>query len=420
MRTKLREITEDKIGFKISNLSDSKRLSEIILIKLDRYLNYNTVRRFFGLVKSVKASNYTLDTFAKFNEYENYNDFVINFERSNKWKTEFQIIEVIHANKDTELLNYITEKIHLEKYFYLKFIQILRELILIQNYKLLIKIFRLKETQEKYFTFDDILLIGISVGKLLKLIDYEKKEIHKLLLLENFQDLIITINVDYGNLSNYYKYAITTIYQNSKRKKILEFCKGVLNVYLYLQNNTEQQFYALNYDENFHPILKSRVYAQYILMEDSNIIKKLNNYYHANKNKNQVSVDHFFEIIFSSILTKNFEVMAWVINKVSNQRDYKYFYKFEHYQNFLFMKLLFYLKNNDLLNIKNTLLYFSFKNFNRSYRGVIDQYIYIFKYHMNPLEKNEYLKLYLKNSKLNKFHFFTREYFLNYFISNGH
>ena len=100
-------------------------------------------------------------------------------------------------------------------------------------------------------------------------------------------------------------------------------------------------------------------------MEDSNIIKKLNNYYHANKNKNQVSVDHFFEIIFSSILTKNFEVMAWVINKVSNQRDYKYFYKFEHYQNFLFMKLLFYLKNNDLLNIKNTLLYFSFKNFNR-------------------------------------------------------
>ena len=52
--------------------------------------------------------------------------------------------------------------------------------------------------------------------------------------------------------------------------------------------------------------------------------------------------------------------------------------------------------------------------------ATIDQYIYIFKYHMNPLEKNEYLKLYLKNSKQNKFHFFTREYFLNYFISNGH
>ena len=299
MRAKLREITEDKIGFKISNLSDSKRLSEIILIKADRDLNYNTIRRFFGLVKSVKASNYTLDTFAKFNEYENYNDFVINFERSNKWKTEFQIIEVIHANKDKELLNYITEKIHLEKYFYLKFIQILRELILIKNYKLLVKIFQLKETQEKNFTFDDILLIGISVGKLLKIIDYEKKEIHQLLLLENFQDLIITINVDYGNLNNYYKHVITTIFQNSKRKKVLAFCKGVLNVYLYLQNNTEQQFYALNYDKTFHPILKSRVYAQYILMEDSNIIKKLNNYYHANENKNQVSIEYFFEIIFS-------------------------------------------------------------------------------------------------------------------------
>ena len=74
-----KKITENKIGFKITSLSESKRLSEIILISHDLNLNYNTIRRFFGVVKSVKASNYTLDTLAIFNGYKSYNDFLINF-----------------------------------------------------------------------------------------------------------------------------------------------------------------------------------------------------------------------------------------------------------------------------------------------------------------------------------------------------
>jgi hypothetical protein len=59
MELKLKKITENKIGFKITSLSESKRLSEIILISHDLNLNYNTIRRFFGVVKSVKASNHT-------------------------------------------------------------------------------------------------------------------------------------------------------------------------------------------------------------------------------------------------------------------------------------------------------------------------------------------------------------------------
>ena len=77
MVLKLREITENKVGFKITNLSTSKRLSEIILISKDLTLNYNTIRRFFGVIKGVKPSNYTLDTLAIFNGYINYNDFLI-------------------------------------------------------------------------------------------------------------------------------------------------------------------------------------------------------------------------------------------------------------------------------------------------------------------------------------------------------
>ena len=416
MELKLKKITENKIGFKITSLSESKRLSEIILISHDLNLNYNTIRRFFGVVKSVKASNYTLDTLAIFNGYKSYNDFLINFGLQNKWKTELLIIDLIHEKSDKELLKFINEKIHLERDFYIKFIQIIRELILIKNYKLLVKIFKLKQTQQIYFSFDDLLLIGISIGKLLKIINLENTESHKLLLLKNFQDLVITINVDYSNLNTYYEKLISLIYKNSKRKDLLEFCKGVLNVNIYLQNKKNQQFYTLTYDDNFHPILKSRIYSQHILTNKINLINTLENYFILNKKEDELPIEYFFEIIFSSILTKNFKVMDWIIKKVNPDRNYNQFFKFEHYHNFIFMKLLFHRKNNDSLSIDNILEYFTFNDFNRSYRGVIDQYIYIFKHHTNNFNKeNNYLDLYLKNSEKMNLPLFTKKYLLTYF-----
>ena len=415
MVLRLKEITENKVGFKITNLRTSKRLSEIILISKDLTLNYNTIRRFFGVVKGVKSSNYTLDTLAVFNGYKSYNDFLINFGLQNKWKTELQIIDLIHE-ENNEILIFIIERLHTEKSFYVKFIQIIRELILIKNYKLLIEIFKLEQTKQKCFSFDDTVLIGISIGKLLKIINYKDTQVEKLILLRNFQDLVITINVDYSNLNTYYVHIITLIYKKSKRKDILEFCKGVLNINMYFQNKDKQQFHRLNYNDNFHPILKSRIYSQEILKHNKNVINQLNYYFEINKQDDQVSLEYFFEIIFSSIITKNFKVMDWLIKKISDQKNYKQFFKFEHYQNFIFMKLLLHTKNKDFSSINNTLKYFTITNLNRSYIEVINQYIYIFKYHTsNEKAENNYLNLYLKNSKKMNLPFFTKKYFLTYF-----
>ena len=75
MEEKLKNITEEKIGFRIKTLKDSKRLSQIIAKENDVDISYNTIRRFFGVVKNVQASNFTLDTLSRFNGFENYSDF---------------------------------------------------------------------------------------------------------------------------------------------------------------------------------------------------------------------------------------------------------------------------------------------------------------------------------------------------------
>ena len=159
MEKKLRDITEEKIGFKIKGLKDSKRLSQIIAKENDIAISYNTIRRFFGVVKNVQASNFTLDTLSRFNSFESYSDFLINYKLRNKWRQEFEISKIIHNGEEDRLLKYIESNLSLTKSFNLKLIQIIRELLLIGNFDLIRKIFELKKMNAQNFNYDGQVLI---------------------------------------------------------------------------------------------------------------------------------------------------------------------------------------------------------------------------------------------------------------------
>ena len=182
----------------------------------------------------------------------------------------------------------------------------------------------------------------MSIGYLISIVNKKNKAFDELILNENFQDLVITIFVDYGNLRSYYSEIIKKIHAKSSRKDLKVFCEGILNLNLFLNKKNSQSFYILKEEDDFHPILKSRIFAQYLLMEDSEIIIKLKNYYQKHLEGNFIPIEYLFEINFTSILTRNFEVMKWIIEKIKPETDYTFFYKDEHYNNFLFMKLIYY------------------------------------------------------------------------------
>ena len=412
MEKKLREITESKIGFKIKNLKDSKRLSQIIALENDIEISYNTIRRFFGIVKNVKASNFTLDTFSKFNGFNNYSDFIINFKLRNKWQQEIEISKIIHRGKEDELLAYVNHNIDQRNSFILKLIQIIRELILTENFALISKIFELKKMNANNFNYDNTVLIGMSIGYLMRVIDIRNKAFNQLILNENFQDLVITIYVDYGSLKIYYAKIIEIIYNKTSRKNVSVFCKGILNLNKYLNKENTNSYYILKEEKDFHPILKSRIFAQYMLMGDSEIIIKLKNYYQKHLVNGFIPIEYLFEINFTSILTKNFKVMKWIIEKIKPESDYTFFYKYEHYNNFLFMKLIYHTKINDfekIASIDKNLIINRFK----SYEEIASLYYNIYKYKW--LSDKKYLTNYLKLAKKVNPSFFTKKYFLEYF-----
>ena len=412
MEKKLRDITQEKIGFSITSLKDSKRLSEIIAKENDIDISYNTIRRFFGVVKNVQASNFTLDTLSKFNGFDNYADFLINYKLRNKWTQEFEISKIIHNSENELLLEYIENNLSKTRSFNLKLIQIIRELLLIGNFKLVCSIFELKKMNANNFNYDDAVLIGMSIGYVINQIDIENKEFNKVILNENFQDLVITIYVDYSSLRVYYAKIIEKIYKNSSRKNILVFCEGILNLNLYLNKKNNESFYILEEENDFHPILKSRIFAQYLLMEDSEIISKLDKYYKKHLKDGFIPIEYLFEINFTSILTRNFEVMEWIIEKIKPETDYTFFYKYEHYNNFLFMKLIYYTKIKDyekIDTIDKNLIIERFK----SYEKVALLYHNIYKF--NRSNDIEYLTAYMKLAKKINSAFFTKKYFFEYF-----
>jgi len=412
MENKLREITESKIGFKIKSLKESKRLSEIIAKENDIDISYNTIRRFFGVVKNVQASNFTLNTISKFNGFDNYSDFIINFKLRNKWSQEFEISKIIHNDEGDKLLAYVDNNISQTKSFNLKFIQIIRELILIKNFNLVRRIFELKKMNANNFIYDDKVLIGMSIGYLIRVVNIKNKAFNQLILNENFQDLVITIFVDYGGLKPYYSEMIKTIYNKNSRKSVSVFCEGILNLNKYLNKENTNSYYILKEEKDFHPILKSRIFAQYMLMGDSEIIIKLKNYYQKHLVNGFIPIEYLFEINFTSILTRNFKVMKWIIEKIKPESDYTFFYKYEHYNNFLFMKLIYYTKINDhekIASIDKNLIINRFK----SYEEVAKLYHNIYKYTWKNDEK--YLTEYLKLAKKVNASFFTKRYFFEYF-----
>jgi len=414
MEVLLRSFIVEKIGFDITDVDSSKLLSEIILEETGNNVSYNTIRRFFGLVKSVKPRIYTLDILSTFVGFKSYGYFKLNSNLNIRWKLQLKLTQLILQDNPKELLIFIQENLHKQAEFKFILAHLLRELLLTNKIKLLNEIFELKEMNILNFNWDDTVLIGNSVGSLLSKLNLTSKEEENLVLNENFQDLVITLFVDYSGLNSFYIHIIQLIEQNSKRADIVAFCRGILNLANFLSEGSTNNFYTIKMHDAYHPILKSRILAQSILKQEKNKLKKLEEYYTINNKKGVLEIDYLFEIIVTSIILKDFEVMECVIAKVRNHKNYKFFYKHEHYENFMFMNILFYFKNKDQEALSN----FSFSGFNTSYEPMLTLFYLIYDYHRNneQMKKKEILVKYLSLAQKVYKPFFTKEYLLNYFI----
>lgn len=407
--------TQKKAGFKITNYNSSKRLSDIIYFESGIEVSYNTLRRFFRVVKSVKPSNRTLNALAVFNGFADYNDFMLNYNLKNRWTQEFEIADLCNQS-NPRILDYINTNLHQKRQFIQKLVQIVRELILVKNYVILNQIFSSQKMAFKKFNFDDVAYFGNCVGPIVKTINIESLEAQSLIVNDNFIDLVLCIYVDYNTLNGHYGNCLKLIENQSKREDVIQFSRAILNLNSYLTDETNK-LYVLNFNNKYHPILQSRIMAHTLFYHSTDIILSLKSYNRNLKNADKTNIDFYFEIITTALVTQNFEVMYWISKRFESKSDYNNFYKFEHHEHYTLMLMILLNHKNDREQLSIWLKSVSFNNFYRPYTKLLMQFVYILKYHSSKSNREIYRLKYREVAENFYPEFFTEDYLLNYFGS---
>ena len=151
----------------------------------------------------------------------------------------------------------------------------------------------------------------------------------------------------------------------------------------------------------------------------NNIVEALNKYAKSHKKKTGL-LDYYFELINTSIITKNTILMKFIIENVKIDNKFELFYYKVHLNNFYLMCAYYYKLQNKkteerkyakLFNIEDT--YFSYQDYLK-----LIHLVYLYSDAKKLKIKNKILNDYLVLSKKLNYPYFSKSYLLNYFIDS--
>lgn len=393
----LKKKTAEKANFKIRNLGDCIRLSNLILEVNDEFISYNTLRRFYGIVKSPKkTSTKTLDILSRFNDYKDYGHFLKKFKFENKWKRQNDLYEVMSHENDQGILELVKKSLKQKENHIGIVIQILRELIVTKKHDLLIQVFELEELNFDKLNYDEITHIGNGVGLLLRNFNLDSFIFKKLIKIKNYQDLVLTMFVDYSHLNGYYFHQISALNEQECQPHMSAFKKCLFNLHLFLNKKKIIQL-DIKLEESFHPILKSRIMAQHLFYQTKNKLRHFEDYI-LHESAAHLPIEYFYEIILTSLVTKDMEVMQWTITQVEKNNSENHIFHIRHLQQYYVMKSLYYALIGDKILYKKTKNLFSLETASTSYKEFLRIYVLMGQYHFSQghdqiFYKTEYIKL---------------------------
>ncbi len=97
----LKDKIQNKFGRSIFYAHDCEELSELIKVQTRRQVSSSTLKRFFGIIKSpFNLSIYTLDTLSIFLQFENWQEFLNNFEKQKQKSSRTEIWDQLKKGMD--------------------------------------------------------------------------------------------------------------------------------------------------------------------------------------------------------------------------------------------------------------------------------------------------------------------------------
>lgn len=410
MVAQLIEVTESNIGYKIKTRGDCEILSELIAIKTNVDISYNTLRRFFGVSEVTRPQPKTLNALAQFNGFPSYADFLIHYPKKYSWSLREKAYKLINKDDKTELIDFLNNFEEIQRNVLDLIVSIIRELTINKEVKALKEIFNLELFNPNKINYSELLHLGNTVGLLFRKqqIDYLEFKNSKY-----FISTMFTLFVDYSSLNRNYGEFTKYIYKTTNEKELKLFSGLVLQLKNLLNNkNTQNNFHYL-ISKQTHPILLSRYMSIYTLNLGKNQMIETLDLYKKQYCKNN-SLEHVYELMFTSILTKNFELMEWLsinfkpIKTTSNH--------FSDWHNNLLKLVNVFLDhyNKKTSGTKKQMTLLENITIRYSYNEFIEIFICIIKYNMK-IEQKKQLKRYMDIINELKYPYFSIQYLEDYF-----
>ena len=415
MEKNLIKAVEKKFGFKILNRGDCEKLSEVIHEQIDKNINYNTLRRIYGLAKPVKTRKDTLDVLSQYVGYISYYHYVNEAPYEISWESRLHLYE-LKDNKDTKaLLLFLERKAQRAEDIVLPIINLIREFLLAKRIRELNILFASDVLKNNIVTYNQKLIIGNSAGILLRSIKLSKEEINLLCKTPFFRATIFEIFVDYSFLNGYYAVFLKYFSEKKDYKNKL-FVKCLLNLKSFLNNEKIKDIQIGDTQlMELHPILIGRYFSNFLLAE-----KKEAHFFKIKTIANSftfLSRDYeiYYEPIVIAIVTNNLKVQSWVIEQIEKHLS-KNAYPEPHYlETYHLMKTWYYAHTGAIERAKDLFEKININNFILSYKTFLLFFYYAagHKLHKtiefqqlteNYLEKNPYKYLtqfcanYMKNT----------------------
>ena len=414
----LKKRIEGKIGKPVKTRGDCELVSNAVLETLDIDISYSTIKRLYGLAPYTKPNSKTTNTLAQFVGYKNYAHFSQNYRYKDKIDLSQLTYKAVSIGNEQAILELIIETKKSSENFIGFIVLLTRELFHNKNYSLLDKIFKLKALNFNSFSYSEALYFGNSIGLLLR-----KQTVIDFVLLNNtnFLNTIYLTFVDYSNLNGYYGEWTEKINRKQTETEITLFTASLLEFKNFLNNKKLKELDEdLIYNKELHPILCSRLLASKLLVHDNgnsiNISKVLNSYFEVHSKKSSL-IDYSYELFTTAILTKNYVVMKYLIEKTNLNTTIEFYYQKYHLNLFYLMCIFYYkfTKERAMEEKYNTL--FDINNCLHNYEEFITvlNLIYVFASTKNTSKrddiKNQYNQL---RNKLN-YPYFSENYLLDYF-----
>jgi hypothetical protein len=419
----LKSEIEQKLGCSIKHRGECQFLSDAILVEFGETLNYNTIRRFFGVDKrsEIAPSHNTLDILSRFLGYNSYYGFCKKVSSIGTGEYQEEWYFIFHLNDADQIISYFIKKRRKNISFIDFFVKAIRELLLFGRIDTIDKVYRCSELKLAELSYSESVFIGNAIGILLRDVNLSDEDYLFLLKNKSFVRDVFSIFVDYSSLNKGYGSVVALAQVNNATfsKNDVQFFRCLnyfreflLRKKLAIQSNCDFATFEA------HPILIGRIAAIELLkhrnlpIERKAIFEKLKERYQSEKVRR---IDYFYEVNIIAITLSDFELMGW-LEAIHKEPQIQQYYQISHYQAGYLTDLLLSIYEKDEEKQRYFLSKINPDLWVKSYSDFFNLFYLVALFYCSPTtKKKEFKNDYLLLIEQLNYPFFDEEFLVTYF-----